>query len=344
MRSFKTALCKVALFTLIFALICSPVVCVYLKNGSENNNINAQLEEEKGKIDFLFCGASQSVWGFIPLVMDAELACNSFNISSGLLSMEGRYTIIRKVAQDNPVKNLVLDLSYNSILREDKTDSVEGELLLEERLHGMERIRYYCTHTKVDEIFPSFYYVMRTGMYSILHSFSAKPDRGMYFGKGYWGEKAAIDQRRDVRWKTGDRQSAPEPVDIPEENLVYLEKIMQFCKENGIRVYLITTAYPTGVISWSDRDGLLQAHVKLARQYGCPFYDVNLLRDKDKWFDDETSYYDVEHTSTQGAVAQTKLLASWIRSASPGVGEDAQFYDSYADMIDAYLARSPEKS
>ena len=31
--------------------------------------------------------------------------------------MEGRYTIIRKVAQDNPVKNLVLDLSYNSILR-----------------------------------------------------------------------------------------------------------------------------------------------------------------------------------------------------------------------------------
>ena len=337
MRSFKKALVKVALFTLIFSLICSPFVYVYYTRGSSDNNFLPELDAEKGKIDFIFCGASQSVWGFIPQIMDEELSVNSFNISSGLLSMEGRYTIIRNVVKNNPVKTLVLDFSFNNLSRTSDTDTIEGELLLEEHLCGTERVKYFFTHTKPDELFSAFYYVFRTGLYGILHSGSENKGSNPYCSKGYWEIHEATDQRSAVYWKAEKSEQEKKPYNVTQENLYYLDQIMQLCREKGIRVCFVTTAYPTGVVSWSDRDGMLEKHLELAHRYDCPLYDFNLFRQKDEFFHDETSYYDVEHVSTEGAVAQTKLLASWIESASPGVGKDERFYYSYADMIRAYL-------
>lgn len=339
MRSFKKAILKVALFTLIFALICSPFVYTYIKKGSANNNYLPQLEAENGKIDFLICGASQSVWGFIPAVLDEELGCNSFNVSSGLLSMEGRYTILCDVLKDNPVKTLVMDFSFGNLLRADDSDTIEGELLLEEHLRGAARVRYYCTHTKLNEIFSSFYYVIRTGMYSLLRPNAGVDASAPYYGKGYWGTHEPTDQRRAIYWGGDNPEQRETSYPVDKENLLYLDKIMQLCKEKDIRVYLVTTAYPTGVVSWSNRDGMLKAHLEIAQHFGCPFYDFNLFRQKDVFFNDETSYYDVEHVSTEGAVAQTQLLSEWISDGSAGVGADARFFPSYAEMIRDYLQR-----
>lgn len=339
MRSFRTAVCKVVLFVLLFSLICTPVVCVYYKNGSMNNLSNAQLDAEKGKIDLLFCGASQSVQGFIPAVMDEELGCNSFNISSALLSMEGRYTMLRRVVKDNPVQTVVIDISYDCLKRNTDKDPVVGDLLLEEHLPGADRFRYFCTHTKMDELFTAFYYVMHTGVFTIFYPASDSDPRPAYYGKGYWGGRKASDQRSsDALWKAGDEMRQTEEFFVTfEKSIVYLDKIMQFCQEKGIRVVFVTTAYPMSTVCRWPRDGLLKKNLDLARQYGCTLYDFNLLRQKDLWFDDGTSYCDEEHTSPEGAVTQTKLLSSWIASSAPGVGEDGQFYADYAEMIGDYL-------
>ena len=338
MRSFKKAVLRVALFTLIFALICSPFVFLYLKKGSANNNILPQLDAEKGKIDFLICGTSQSVWGFIPKVMDEELGCDSFNVSSGLLSMEGRSTIIRSVMEDNPVKTLVMDFSFGNLLRDDDEDTIEGELLLEEHLYGTERLRYFFTHIQINELFSAFYYAMRTGLYSATHPGSDSGVSNPYYGKGFWGEHAATDQRKTIYWGTNQYDSTKSGTyHVNEKNLYFLDKIMQLCKEKNVCVYFVTTAYPTGVVSWSDRDAMLRTHLALARQYDCSLYDFNLLREKNVYFSDETSYYDVEHVSTEGAVTQTKLLAAWISEKSGGIGTDDRFYNSYAEVIEDYL-------
>lgn len=337
MRDVKTAVRKIALFALLFSLMCMPVLWTYVCNGTEGNNIRPQLEAEKGKIDFLFCGASQAVLGFVPGIMDEALGCNSFNIAAGMLSMEGRYVLLTRVAEDNPVKTLVMDLSYNGLARDPDTDPVEADLLLEERLHGADRLRYFCTHTAPDELFPSFWYAMRIGALTLFHSISGNRVQPDYAAKGFRGVRTAVDQTKPVQWKAGDETRQAAMYDVADDNLLYLDRIMQFCREKGIRVCFVTTAYPTASVSRWPRDGMLYANLNVARKYGCPLYDYNLFRQKDAWFSDRTSYCDQGHTSPEGAAAQTKLLASWIAASSPGVGEDEQFYADYAEMVGEYL-------
>ena len=115
---------------------------------------------------------------------------------------------------------------------------------------------------------------------------------------------------------------------------------MEYCEQKGITVYLVTTPYPTRVISWSDRNGVLDVNKEIAQTYGCTLYDLNLYKDKDKFFNDETSYYDEEHLSTEGAVSCTKLLARLISENNEGIAGSNDFYHNYNEFIDAYFEKN----
>ncbi len=340
MRNFKKALVKTLLFVLVFSLLCTPSLFLYFKFGSENNNILPELDAETGKIDVVICGASQAVWAVIPNLLDEKCGCNSFNISSGLLSMEGRYEILSRVLAENPVDKLVLDFSFNGLERDNETDTAEGEILLAEHLHGMQRLRYTVTHIKLDEVFSSFYYMFRTGTYSLLTRSFLRTNDSPLFGKGYWTTSNVSDQSGIIRW---DKNKLPEKrtYTASEDSLLYLDKIMQLCSEKQIEVIFLTTPYPTRAVSWSDRDGMLDVHLSLAQKYGCTLYDLNLHKEKDAIFDNKTAYYDEEHLSMDGAVKCTELLASLINAGDAGVGQSDSFFPTYHDYILNFLAENP---
>lgn len=341
MRSFKLALIKVIIFTVIFAVVCTPSVYCYFKYGSNNNNIKPELAAEEGEIDFLFCGASQFVWGFVPELMDDYCSVNSFNIASGLLSMEGRYTIIKEVVEKNPVKTIIFDLSYNSLERSDETDTIEGTILLAERLNFADGLRYTAEHISLSDASAYIGYVMRTGTYTLLDKVILNEDdvRESFVGKGFWGGHEATSMVGNIHWKK-DSYPKYREYNTDEKTMEYLDKIMSFCKSNNITVYFVTTPYPTRVISWSDRQGMLDVHKSLAQKYGCVLYDLNLHKDKNNLFYDETSYYDGEHLSTAGAVACTELLADLLKSNDKGIMYSDNFYNSYYEFIDSYFEQN----
>lgn len=340
MHSFKLALVKVIGFILVFTLACTPSLIYYYKYGSENNNYKPELYEQNGKIDFLFCGASQSVWGFVPEVMDDLCDVNSFNISSGLLSWEGRYTIIKEVVENNPVKTLVMDLSYNSFARSNDTDSIEGTILLSEHLSFKSRVNFTMKSLSIDDTAVYIGYVLRTGSYGLVKSIFSKEQRKPEFaGKGYWSDKDPVSFVGKVYWQEGTYPEYKQ-YDCDSESVTYLGKIMEYCEQKGITVYLVTTPYPTRVISWSDRNGVLDVNKEIAQTYGCTLYDLNLYKDKDKFFNDETSYYDEEHLSTEGAVSCTKLLARLISENNEGIAGSNDFYHNYNEFIDAYFEKN----
>ncbi len=337
MHSFKKAIIKSSIFILVFAILYSPFAAIYYIFGSDNNNWIPEYKNEKGKIDVVFCGASQSVWGFIPEIMDTEYGCNSFNASSGLLSMEGRYSILKDILNENPVKVLVMDLSFGNLTRSSESDTVEGKLLLMEHFQGKKRFLYGLKHIKIDEYFPASYYVLRTGVSDFKNLvFAQSNDDTPYRGKGYWGNHEALYQKGNVYWEKGKYPKKTEYI-VTEENLEYLDKIMSVCNEKNIEVVFVTTPYPTPVISWSDRDAMLEIHKSLADKYSCKLYDINLLIEKSALYNDDTCYYDVEHTSTEGAVITTRLLADLLKNSDSGTGKSNLFYRTYRELIDAYF-------
>lgn len=341
MRSFKSALIKIIAFVVIFSVLCTPSAYFYFKYGSNNNNIKPELAAQEGKIDFLFCGASQFVWGFIPNVMDELYSVNSFNIASGLLSMEGRYTIIKDVVEKNPVKTLVLDLSYNSLERSDQTDTIEGSILLAERLDFADGMKYIVKNISLSDASAYIGYALRTGTYTLVSKLLNRSNgvTDPLAGKGYWGAHTATSMVGNVYWESG---SYPEyrNYNTDDKTMEYLDKIMDYCESKNITVYFVTTPYPTRVISWADREGLLDVHKSIAKKYNCVLYDMNLYKDKNDLFFDETSYYDVEHLSTEGAITCTELLAELLANNDKGVMNSDKFYNSYYDLIDSYFAQN----
>lgn len=337
MRSFKKALLKVLVFILVFSLLCTPSLYAYFKYGSANNNYMPDQLKEEGKVDFAICGASQSVWGFIPQIIDEKCSVNSFNASSGLISMEGRYFIIKNFIEKNPIKYLVMDFSYNGLIRDNSTDSVEGKLLVLEHLRGKDRLSYAVKSVKMDEIFQAFYYMFRTGTYTLVNG-SENELKVPYRGKGYWGNKDAVDQSGKVYWLSQEKGTyyPRKPFDISDDSAFYLDKIMQLCKEENIKVYFVTTPYPLKVESIEDRQSTLEAHLALAQKYECTFYDFNIYKNKEILFDDKTSFFDVEHLSTEGAVTLTTELAELINNDDKGIGKSDKFYNTYYEYIDYY--------
>ena len=68
-----------------------------------------------GTVDYLVVGASHAQLGFVPSVLDQELGVNSYNLSSLLMPVTGRYFLLEKEIKRNPVKTVVLEVSYDTL-------------------------------------------------------------------------------------------------------------------------------------------------------------------------------------------------------------------------------------
>ena len=125
MHNFKKALIASLSFLLCFALIFSAVVFPAFKTDSLYND-SAKRQELAGSIDFLMCGASHALGGFIPTIIDETLGVNSYNLSSYASSFDGRLWLIEKELERNPVSTFVLEISYDTI-RDYSDDHSTGE-------------------------------------------------------------------------------------------------------------------------------------------------------------------------------------------------------------------------
>lgn len=95
---------------------------------------------------------------------------------------------------------------------------------------------------------------------------------------------------------------------IPEENLKYLNKIVQLSKEKNFKLVFISAPYSVT----EEEQGVLNSIGDFAGENGIDFIDFNKLFD-DIQLDDETDFFDGGHTNAYGADKVTKYLAKYLK-------------------------------
>ncbi len=331
MRSFKRTLWKAAVFLLSVFVISEIIVEPYFHSEVYHYQDAAVRDSMAGTLDLLISGSSHAYRGLMPEVLDEKLGCNSYNLSTSLMTMAGRYELLKKELGRNPVKTVILDLSYNTLTRNRVTEGPEGDLYQLGRYPNyLERMGYFFRHFQLNEYARTYYDTMNRGIQSWKRLLRGEGRRGSsekYATKGWQGaDSTPIPPLEEDQVRSRPLRTKNDRSDVD-----YLTKILALCKEKGIQVILVTLPISERITQMYDGlDEIYGQYVELSRTWGLPFYDFNLYRGKTDLFSDETAFCDISHMSEEGSRNFTGLLADVLLRIQAGQDVSGLFYDSYA--------------
>ena len=302
MHSFRRILCTAMLFLLIVSALSVGLMEVYFRTEYDFFQDASERDAEAGKVDFIVCGASHAFRAFNPDVI-------------------------------NPVKTVILEVSYNTITRTRSNDGIEGDLYLIARLSGFsKRVSAFFKYFSGDEYADAAYKYVSAGMKSTLKLILGK-DRE-YEGQRIRGYLPSGE--RTMEFDTDYRSYYHKKslnMTQDEINIVYLDKIMELCRENNVRVILVTTPISkTFLCRFDNLDIIYSWYKNYAKSWDAEILDFNLYPGKEELFPDDIMFYDENHLSREGADLFSRIFAETLKQYDAGENVKENFFNSYFFM------------
>lgn len=305
-----------------------------------------RMKSEGTNIDMIILGNSHFLYGLNPLFFEEDLGLeNVYNASVTGGQTSSDYYILESMLNDFEPKIVVFDAEWQS-LYEYGTEITQSKLLGLDRLKGTAKIRHIF-----NDFLPSEW------IYALLPPYRFRDK--IYNFEAVKGNVRLKRWARDTGYRIDYYQtskgydkgmtcvSAPYPMRsvgefdrsrITERSKNYLDGIVDLCKKKGIELFLVTApvtaSYQMNVENYQDDLDYYNAY---AREKGVHFFDINMLKQKDALFPDD-SFYDDGHLCETGAENASRICAGLIRDVLNGIDISDSFYDSY-DAFAADLSR-----
>ena len=334
MRSFRKAVVVSTVFLL--CVVVASVLLIepyYLRQQYSHMDANVR-NEMAGSIDFIFLGSSHGLHAAVPEVIDQGLQTTSYNLSSSFATMQGKYTMLKKEVDRNPVKTVVLELSYSSLTRNRDTEGPEGDIYLLARLDSpWERIRYFFSAMRLRDYTETYYHLLNYGIANCARVFQKVDMEPRFRLKGFSpAESNDMSKPLSEMKKVYNTQKFDET--LFEENVSYLDQMIELCKEHNIEIIIVTTPMADRLLcEYGDNlDVFYHQYAAIAEEYGIAFYDFNLLKEKSALFPDENAYNDSTHMSEAGAYQFSEIFTVLLRKVQNGEDISELFYSDYQEM------------
>ncbi len=323
MPSFKRAFVRCLIFLL--AVMCvNAVICWPYFHGEVYHYQDGYVRDSlAGKLDLLICGASQAKRGISPAILNEELGCSSYNMGSPLMTMKSRYNLLKKELERNPVDTVIVELCYDTMVRDRDKVGREGDYYMLGRLTSpWERMAFFLDNARLEEYLEFYYDTLNRGIQSWKqweHKKIGTSESYQTLGFVPLGSNAVALPEREA-W---NREAILTQI-VP-ENRLYLEKILELCREREIRAVMVCTPLSDGaILSYDALEEIQSFYLEIAGKWDCEYYNFSLYPNKSDLFPDSTAFYDRNHLSYAGAETFTRLLCQVLR------GEGETFYESYA--------------
>lgn len=329
MHNFKKIILHTALliFFVTIILICSTLPYFWGESYYyQDYKVRTSLS---GKLDTLVIGSSHALRSIKPTVLNEKLNTKAYNLSSPLMSMYGRYVMLEKEINRNPVKTVYLEISYNALTLDRKTLGLEGDLYVLGRFDNVfERINFFTNAFTPEE----YRKVLSDIIVRSKNSFSIHNTIEQYKTFGYLS-MPSNNQLLSDEVKEKVKNTKVLDTKIKEESLNYFDKIIKLCKENDIRVILVVTPVTERMIlEYSNLDDIFSQYIDLAKEYNCEYYDFNLDKNRMKLYSEESSFYDNTHMSDSGAEIFSNRLTKIIEDVDRGNNVSNYFLNSYTEL------------
>lgn len=329
MHNFKKIILHTVLliFFVIIILICSTLPYFWGESYYyQDYKVRTSLS---GKLDTLVIGSSHALRSIKPTVLNEKLNTKAYNLSSPLMSMYGRYVMLEKEINRNPIKTVYFEISYNALTLDRKTLGLEGDLYVLGRFdNAFERINFFKNAFTTDE----YKKVLSDVIVRSRNSFFTHNTIKQYETFGYL-PMPSNNQLLSDETKEKIKNTKVLDTKIKEESLNYFDKIIKLCKKNDIRVILVVTPVTENLIlEYNNLDDIFSQYIDLAKEYNCEYYDFNLDKNRVKLYSEETSFYDNTHMSDSGAEVFSNRLTEIIKKVDEKKDITNEFYNSYSEV------------
>lgn len=285
-----------------------------------------ELYEEKEPIDTLFLGSSHCFRAYNPELFTQLTGKNSYNLGSSAQNYDTSYYLLREAAGDHDLKTVYLDMHYKFLFVDKKDrDLVQANIISDYMRPSLNKLEFLTCTSELKQltnrIFPFRREWKRMAEPSYLKQVWEKKrtraykdyepvvlEQEYYAGKGFVYSKEELNAEAITWWDN----FTPVAEDINSDvtyTLSYIKKIVEFCREEEIRLVFVTAPSFDRYLEAVGPYDLAYGYIKdLAESYGVPYLDFNLC--KKEYLDlEEDSFLDVDHLNGKGAEELTKLLA-----------------------------------
>lgn len=337
MHSFRKVLISIAVYLAAVSAASASLMEPYFNSSVYHYQDASVRRELAGTIDTVFIGASHGLRAFSPEIADEILDISSYNLSTELMTMRGRYTLLKKELSRNPVKTVILELSFNSLTRNRIDEGPEGDIYVFGKLDTpAERAGFFFSAFRPDEYARVYSDTLGRGATCITGSIEPSvTDEIRLTQKGFLDTGSNDVSMTEEQYENNRLKSTiySEPY---AENVEYLERIIKLCHDYGVRIITVVTPISDRTICmYSDMDVLMNDIASVCEENGVEYYDFNLLKTRSETWNQETDFSDDIHLSVNGAEKFTKALADVLIRINEGGNTTALFFKSYKEISEA---------
>ena len=336
MHNFNKALIRIGILAVILLVISVLIMRPYFNQDIYYYQDRDLRESYAGQLDTLIVGSSEGLRGLEPTVLDRTIGTCSYNLSNVMMTMCGRYTLMKYEISRNPVDTVILELSYESMSRDRENEVPQGDVTLLGRLDTpWQRISFIAEAFPLDEL-PWLYYDTLTRGIECIEILANDVPHGPYeetiLRKGFVtsaSQDVSLTQEEYLRMY----HTKSIDTDIELYNVQYLQRISDLCREEGIELIIVTLPQArTYTTEYADLQVVTDYYRDFAEANGWVYYDFNLLIERDTLLTETEAFNDMTHLSHPGAWDLTELLGQLMMMEDAGEDTSALFYETHAEM------------
>lgn len=334
MHNFKKVLGVSVLFVCICAAMAIGFIEAYIHSEYHTDQDARERQSLAGTLDCLVLGSSHLQQGIIPSELDRICNVNSYVLADGWQSLYLSQQLLDTELARNPVKRVILGVTYDTLTRTNGSDRIEGDLYAIPRLETVqERLAYVRESLSLRECKDVYISYLQYGADYLMDLLAGKEVNNVdYTAKGFReveqrnmlikdDEIVEIYNSRKVnnKWR--------------EKNIAQLKDIIQTCKDRNIDITVVVIPMSARMLwNFSGFDTFREQLNDFCEENEVEVYDFNLLKTRYALFDEELSFSNPEHLSIYGAQTFTPVFAETMNDIWEGKDVSDIFYASYKEV------------
>lgn len=300
---------------------------------------------EQSNIDVLLLGSSHSYRSLDPAILDEAWHVNTFNGGTSSQQPAASYYLLREIGKENDLSRVYMEVYYDLMSGNETWQSPTAAYIISDYMKpSINRLMFlwdtggkdYLVHGLVlgrrnwEKLFDFSYWrdnLQKKSGADYQNYAYVTADNEEYAGKGF------VYNREVIEPGTFAATEAFLPVNeeaISEENRKYLNKIIDYCQENGIELVFYSAPVPDfRLAGCGNYDSYVEQMESFLEGKGVPYYDFNLCRSEFLEMED-SCFKDDNHLNGEGAEAFSRAFARFFSEE----GQEGVFWDSYAQKME----------
>lgn len=341
----KKVITAVSLF--IMLAICFNIIGYILEPSSYALYFNHDLEEiekTESRVDLAFVGASRVYRSFVPEVFEEKIGVqNVVNAGSSSQPIEASYYQTKELIDRFHPKEIVLGVSWDELLITDDSN-IQGGLIVYDRLHGLNKWKFALSYFAPSDwlyLLDAYRFRENLDLQDPLKYISEKEEivqrdyECPEAGNEYYADTGFVYSYRtytqgNIEKKVEEKIFRKSQID--EKKVQYLNKIVKLCKDNDVRLQLVSGI--TSMMRIYESAGYQDAvdfYNNYAEENGIVYYNLNYLKGREEIFPDSVMHDD-NHLNGEGATKLSEIYAEILKKDMCGEDTSIYFYNNLEEL------------